>query len=43
MTVDSGNLRPGVYAPTVEFTLAANAGRKTSFARTPGAACVYTR
>ena len=27
MTVDSGNVRPDVYAPTVEFTLAANAGR----------------
>jgi hypothetical protein len=27
MTVDSGNVRPDVYAPTVEFTLAANVGR----------------
>jgi len=27
MTVDSGNVSPDVYAPTVEFTLAANAGR----------------
>jgi hypothetical protein len=43
MIVDSGNLGPDVYAPTVEFTLAANTGRDLQAAADADHDCVLGR
>jgi hypothetical protein len=43
MIVDSGNVGPDVYAPTVEFTLAANTGRDLQAAADADYDCVLGR